>query len=164
MKSLLSLILLLSSFALLAQKADSTKPSHRAINPAMIHYQGEEKLTKDITKEIKTFEPWDSLMLQVDDRIELLSKSYFESKKIRGYKIQIFSGNSRFEATKVKSDFISKFRDAQPPELMYQTPNFKLRVGNYRHRLKAQEDLLKFKEEFPSAFLVNDEIVVSFED
>lgn len=94
------------------------------------------------------------------NKIDLLSEAYWEKKKNLGYRIQIYSGKSRWEATKVKSDFISKHGDETEINLVYQAPNFKLRIGNYRERIIANKHLNKIKETHPSAFLVKDEISI----
>jgi len=95
-----------------------------------------------------------------DERIDLLIQDYTDNKKTMGYRVQLFSGNSRWEAVKVKSDFLKKFRNTTPPHLVYQSPNFKIRVGDYRNRLEAQKHLELYKIDYPSAFVVKDEIKI----
>lgn len=104
------------------------------------------------------------LVLEKDERIDLLAKTYMESKIVKGYKVQIFSGKSRWEASQVKSEFISAYPDLPSPDLVYQAPNFKLRVGNYRDRFEAEKNLRLLKEIFPSAFLVKDQIQIEYKD
>ncbi|MEX2380724.1 MAG: SPOR domain-containing protein [Vicingaceae bacterium] len=104
------------------------------------------------------------LVLEMDERIDLLSKEYMSNKTLKGYKVQIFSGNSRWEASKVKSEFISAYPKLPTPDLIYHAPNFKLRVGNYRDRFEAEKNLRLLKEKFPSAFLVKDQINIEYKD
>jgi hypothetical protein len=101
-----------------------------------------------------------SLTVNQDERLEVLLQDYVDSKKIKGFRIQLFSGNSRWEAVKVKSDFLKKYKEEKAPHLVYQSPNFKIRVGDYRNRLEAQKFLERYKADYPSAFIVQDEIEV----
>ena len=82
-----------------------------------------------------------------------------------GFRIQIYSGSrrtSREESNDVIAKFISIFPDIKY-ELVFDPPNyFKVRVGNYRTRRDALEDLLKIKKEFPNAYPLPD--VIEFPD
>lgn len=100
------------------------------------------------------------LIINQDKRIELLSKLYLKEKTTRGYKIQLYSSHSRWEAEKAKSSFIAQYSDFPTPDLIYQTPNFKIRFGNFRNRFAAEKYIREIKENYPTAFLVKDEISV----
>ncbi|WP_346880669.1 SPOR domain-containing protein [uncultured Algibacter sp.] len=67
------------------------------------------------------------------------------------YKIQLYSGN-RSGAQNAKAKFSNSFSDSQP-SMQYETPNFKVWVGNYRTRLEADRALKRIKRKFPSAFI-----------
>ncbi len=101
-------------------------------------------------------------VLQLDNRypkdLDLLTSAYWEKKKNYGYKIQIFSGKSRWEANKVRSKLINDYENKVSAEVVYQAPNFKVRVGNHRNRLSATQQLLELKPDHPGAFIVKDEI------
>ena len=97
-----------------------------------------------------------------DDRIDLLINDYIENKKIKGYRIQIFLSSTKWEAIKTRSEFLKKYQE-EKSYLIYQAPNFKVRVGNYQDRLIAQEHLDLIKIDFPSAFIVKDEIEIKIE-
>lgn len=96
----------------------------------------------------------DPLMINLDSNMVNYFNSYNENKKIKGYRIQLYSGSSRKEAEEVRTQFMNKYEVR--PQLMYIQPNFKIRVGNYRDRMAASKDLLFYKIEFQSAFLVRD--------
>ncbi|WP_299382435.1 SPOR domain-containing protein [uncultured Lacinutrix sp.] len=67
------------------------------------------------------------------------------------YKIQIYSG-SRQRAESIENSFDSSF-NSWSSKLVYETPNYKVWVGNFRTRLEADKALLKVKKNFPSAFI-----------
>lgn len=74
----------------------------------------------------------------------------------QGYRIEIFSGNSKEEARKLKhSD--SKFSSMRC-YLTYQQPYYKLRVGDYEDQESAKLDAKKLARTYPSSFLVPDEV------
>ena len=54
-------------------------------------------------------------------------------------------------------EFLKKFPDDMA-YLIYQQPNFKIRVGDFRDRLQAQQFYLKLLPIFNTAFIVKDEI------
>ncbi len=66
------------------------------------------------------------------------------------YKIQIFSGG-RNKAENVKTGFLYTFKQ-WPTKMEYETPNYKVWVGNFRTRLEADRALVKIQEKFPAAF------------
>lgn len=92
------------------------------------------------------------------ENLELLISAYWEKKKNYGYKVQIFSGKSRWEANKVRSELINEFQNEISAEVVYQAPNFKVRVGNHRDRLSATKQLHELKEDHPGSFIVKDVI------
>ncbi|WP_228852646.1 SPOR domain-containing protein [Aegicerativicinus sediminis] len=67
------------------------------------------------------------------------------------YRIQIFSGD-RSGAEKSRSEFQSSYGQF-PSNITFETPNYKIWVGNFRTRLEADRALLDIKKKFPSAFI-----------
>jgi hypothetical protein len=84
---------------------------------------------------------------------KIIKKSPFTE----GYRIQIFNGNSREEAMKVKSDFYNKFPSIRC-YTVYQQPYYKVRVGDYPNPESARNDLKLLGRHFPSSFLVPEKI------
>jgi hypothetical protein len=66
-------------------------------------------------------------------------------------KIQIFNGNLR-NAEKTKSKFERKYEDI-PANIKFETPNYKVWIGNFRTSLEAERYLVEVKETFPNAFI-----------
>lgn len=101
-----------------------------------------------------------------DDRIGNLLEKENEINKskgtMKGFRVQIYYGSgaeSRTLARKVQSDFIKQFPN-QPSYLIFQSPNFKIRVGDFRTKLEAEKFMLEVKEYFENAFIVKDEIAL----
>ncbi len=92
--------------------------------------------------------------IQQDEKIpELLEKkTAMVQDGIIGdrYRIQLFSGDNN-EASKV----IKEYRSLYPlwtSTIVYETPNYKVWVGNFRNSLEADRALLEIKKSFPAAF------------
>ncbi|MEI8110448.1 MAG: SPOR domain-containing protein [Chitinophagia bacterium] len=59
----------------------------------------------------------------------------------KGFRIQVLSSPKREDAIRVKADLLTNFPDHKA-YILYQSPNFKVRIGNFIRR----EDALKLKE------------------
>jgi hypothetical protein len=97
-----------------------------------------------------------------DARLNNLIKKHKEFNEAKngmdGYRIQIFfdSGTgSKSKAYSQKSKFLSLFPDLSA-DIVYEEPNYKVRVGDFRTRMEAQGFLNEIKAEFESAFIVLD--------
>lgn len=88
----------------------------------------------------------------VNKHVEINSKA-----PIKGYRIKIHFGSDKNKAKEIKAKFISKFPDIAAYE-KYDQPNFNIRVGDFRTKLEAYKALKEIQLEFPSSFLVQDEI------
>ena len=74
-----------------------------------------------------------------------------------GYRIQIYNGNEKEEAMKIKTQFYSKFPNIRCYTL-YQQPYYKVRVGDYPNPEAAKNDLKTLSYHYPSSFLVPEKI------
>jgi len=74
-----------------------------------------------------------------------------------GYRVQIYFGSVRQKASEVKQDFSGKHPNTAS-YLTYLAPNFKVRVGDFRSRLDAQGFLKSIEGQYPTSFIVQDEI------
>lgn len=105
-----------------------------------------------------------SIEIIQDTRVDTLISRYTQVKQkqesIEGYRIQISAGSNRNNVYQTKSQFYQNFPDIKQ-YIIYQSPNFKLRVGNYRTRLEAYKDLQDILPLFNGAFIIRDEIKIS---
>lgn len=87
-----------------------------------------------------------------DHEIETLIRLKKEVNKTKvNYRIQIFNGN-RNGAIKAREDFRKTFSEWST-YMRFQTPNYKIWVGNFKTRLEADRALQRIKKEFSSAFI-----------
>lgn len=78
-----------------------------------------------------------------------------ENKLSDGYTIQLYYG----EKNKANST-IRNYRNSYstwPATIKYETPNYKVWVGNFSTRIDADRALIEIKEKFPSAFILKPE-------
>lgn len=107
---------------------------------------------------------WDKLNIQSDPKIiDLLKQEAAQNKKsgtISGFRLQIYFGSgekAHAQAIKIKTDFLSSNPDVKT-YLLFKSPDFIVRIGNFRTKseaLKMQKALLF---QYPNAFIVADEI------
>lgn len=98
-----------------------------------------------------TFAQQGSATIVQDKSIDRLLEFKKDLRTIEIYKIQIYSGN-RLTAEKTKSEFLSIYRDWKTT-MEFNTPNYKIWVGNFRDRLEADRALARIKKEYTGAFI-----------
>ena len=77
------------------------------------------------------------------------------NKKIQNLKIQIYNGD-RNQAETVKAEYIETFNDTSA-KMIYETPNYKVWVGNFFTQIEADKYLLKIRKKYKSAFIFRPE-------
>jgi hypothetical protein len=87
----------------------------------------------------------DSIIVHKDPRLDVLSLKQMQINKrtammtstglYKGFRIQVLSTNKREDAFNTKTILLANFPD-QKSYVLYQSPNFKVRIGNF---LKSDE-------------------------
>ncbi len=97
-----------------------------------------------------------------DADIRVLMNNYVKEKKkekgTNGYRVQIFFGSghkSRENANNTRNAFVSKYKNISA-HVVFEEPNFKVRVGDFRSKSEALEVLVKVKEDYEGAYIVKD--------
>ena len=97
-----------------------------------------------------------NLDIEINDEIEkllslkiLVNKNKYEKNY---YAIQLYNGNYAV-AKKILSEFKIKFPEWESI-LSFETPNYKVRVGNFKEFLEASKKLDYIRGLYPSAFLL----------
>ena len=89
--------------------------------------------------------------INADPNIKSLLTSKFAEKNNGNYKIQLYYGSLN-KAHAVLSKFNSKHSE-WPGKIEYETPNYKVWVGNYQTRIEADKAMIQISKNFPSAFI-----------
>jgi len=104
-----------------------------------------------------------SIKINQSNKLDSIIKLKKElNSKIQNLRIQIFSGD-RDNAEQIIKEFIEIFNDTTA-DVIYETPNYKVWVGNYYTQLEADKRLLEIRKKFRSAFIFRPEIQEIFED
>jgi len=86
--------------------------------------------------------------LEIEKVIEIKKELSKNSSMLR---IQIYNGN-RDEAKEVKEKFEKRKIDSIV-DIVYETPNYKIWIGNYVNQLEADIKLLEIKKYYSDAFI-----------
>ena len=76
--------------------------------------------------------------------------------KIQNLRIQIFNGD-RENAELVMKEYLEIFNDTSA-SIVYETPNYKIWVGNFYNQLEADKRLIEIRKKFRSAFIFRPEL------
>jgi len=88
----------------------------------------------------------------VQELLVLKSKMTESNELNERYKIQLFSGSTLEAANEIRKKF--KIRHPNhPASIEYQTPNYKVWVGDFRDRLEAERLFISIKDDFKSSFV-----------
>ena len=97
-----------------------------------------------------------NLDIKISDEIEkllslkiLVNKNKYENNY---FAIQLYNGNYE-KAKKILSEFKNKFPEWES-NLSFETPNYKVRVGNFKEFIVASKKLDFIRRLYPSAFLL----------
>ena len=108
-----------------------------------------------------------SVIVHKDPRIDLLVKKQIqineetsrEARRIsKGYRLLVINTIKRDETTAAKTKVYTFFPELKS-YLLYQTPYFKLKVGNFKDRKEAEDYRERLQKYFPKGvFIMNDTI------
>ena len=110
-----------------------------------------------------------SVIIHKDPRIDLLVKKQIqineetsrEGRRVgKGYRLLVINTNKRDEAVAAKSKVYTFFPELKS-YLIYQSPYFKLKVGNFKDKKEAEDYRERLQKYFPrGVFIMNDTIEI----
>ncbi|NND62891.1 MAG: SPOR domain-containing protein [Flavobacteriaceae bacterium] len=89
---------------------------------------------------------------KISELLDLKKSLEKENKLTDGYTIQLYYGNLS-RANSVIRNYRNRFGE-WPATIEYETPNYKVWVGNYTRRIEADRALMEIQKSFPSAFIL----------
>lgn len=97
-----------------------------------------------------------TIIINQDEKIPeilALKKSLEKDNKLTvGYTIQLYYGELS-QANKILKEYRTNF-DSWPASIEYETPNYKVWVGNFSSRLEADRARFEIKSKYPAAFIL----------
>ena len=103
-----------------------------------------------------------SVTVVKDPRIDMLLKKQYElNRKVEilnkksgpGYRVMVINTNDRTKALEVKSRMMSEFPDHKS-YLVYQSPYFKIQIGNFKTRQEAEDLRKRIMRMYPTGVMV----------
>lgn len=90
--------------------------------------------------------------IEQDSDIDKLLEYKKDIKTTKVFKIQVFQSIDPDKAQREKSNFLNAY-DKWPVDIVWNTPNYKVWVGNFATRLEADRALLKIKKHYMNAII-----------
>lgn len=92
----------------------------------------------------------------VRSMIETYQLKAEKKSEIDGYRIQIFNGR-KDDCLLSRGNFLRQFPEI-PAYLLYEVPEYRTQVGDYRTRLEAEAFLRQIIQDFPGSFVLKTKI------
>ncbi len=116
----------------------------------------------------------DTIIVRKDPRLDVLTIKQAQINKhssmmtsnglYKGFRVQVLSTPSREEAFKMKTDLLTRFPE-EKSYLLFQSPNFKVRIGNYLKREDAEKVKLQLNKILSrGTYVVEDGIEYALKD
>jgi hypothetical protein len=108
-----------------------------------------------------------SVVVHKDPRIELLVRKQMEineettresRRNMPGFRIQVINSTDRNKVFAAKTKIYQQFPELKP-YLMYQAPNYKLKVGNFKTQEEAEDYQKQLSRLFPSGLYIIRDII-----
>lgn len=102
-----------------------------------------------------------TIQAQLNAMREAMAASNKNLKFSQGFRLVIYSGGNRDEANKVMTD-VRKIT-TEIPELVYEQPNFRVKLGNFFNKTDAFALYTQIKSVYPHAVITNERITIPLE-
>lgn len=89
---------------------------------------------------------------KINELVALKTQLSKENKLTDGFTIQLFYGEYSKATAMIQS--YKSTSSTWPATIEYETPNYKVWVGNFINRLEADRALLQIQKNFPNAFVL----------
>ena len=116
------------------------------------------------TEESNLPELFYNIDINEDPRIEKMLSWHIENNKFKnkidGFRVEIFFSSeidAKEKALKKKSEFLALYPDNNV-HIEYISPNFRVKVGDFRTKNEALKLYKEIKNTYPLAFIITDEI------
>lgn len=110
----------------------------------------------------------DSILVRKDPRLDLLSAKQAQINKrtammtssglYKGFRLQVISTVNRDKAFKIKTELLNLFPD-QKSYTTFQSPSFKVRIGNFLKREEAEKFRKILNQYFPQGVYVVEDAI-----
>ena len=88
-----------------------------------------------------------------DGDIDKLLEYKKDIKTSKVYKIQVYNNTDPDKAKREKANFLNSYNQ-WPVEIVWNTPNYKIWVGNFATRLEAERAAVQIKKKYMNAIIL----------
>ncbi|TYR37358.1 SPOR domain-containing protein [Sphingobacterium phlebotomi] len=88
---------------------------------------------------------------------KVVDKKSGKRVKVRGFRVQIFSGSSRGDAYAVQSKFQTSYKDIGS-YVTYDEPNYRVKVGDFRSRSEATNFMRELRTQYSNVFVFTEDV------
>ena len=122
---------------------------------------------KDTTMRPVPMDSTNPVVVEKDARIEQLVRKQIEINElttresrryVQGFRIQVINSPDRTKVFAAKVTVYEQFPDWKS-YLLYQSPNYKLRVGNFKTQEEAQDALKQLSKLFPAGLYIIPDVI-----
>jgi len=100
----------------------------------------------------------DSVVLNTKEKHAALLEAYISYNKAKGdYRIQIVSGSLATANETLKN--LDRSFSGWPNSIDFESPSFRLRIGNFKTRLEAERMLIDVRKKYKNAVLLKPQLV-----
>ena len=110
----------------------------------------------------------DTIIVHKDARLDVLTQKQIALNKraammtsngqYKGFRIQVISTGNREDALKVKTDLLTRFPD-QKNYMVFQSPSFKVRIGNFLKREDAEAFRKQLVDLYPQGGYIVEDVI-----
>ncbi|MCZ2223098.1 MAG: SPOR domain-containing protein [Chitinophagales bacterium] len=110
----------------------------------------------------------DTIIVRKDARLDILTQKQIIINKrssmltstgqYKGFRIQVISTRDREKAFSIKADLLAKY-PTEKVYVMFQSPYFKVRFGNYIKREDAEKQRKILNKSFPNGVFVVEDVI-----
>jgi len=107
--------------------------------------------------------PGGNVNITQDQRLQTIINNHIaanQERPLEGWRVQIYFGNgstAKAKAESIKKEFLLAYPETEA-YLVYDSPYFKVRVGNFRNKLDAEKFKIKIQDDYEKVFLIEEEI------
>jgi hypothetical protein len=112
---------------------------------------------------LKGFTPQQDITKLLNARVDSLAVKNKRMKFAQGFRVLVYTGNSREEVKKVRLK-LRTLLEEEPVYDEFKQPTFRVKAGDYYNRLDAYYTLSKLQKDFPNAIVVPDQINILKEE
>lgn len=91
--------------------------------------------------------------VEQDSDIDKLLEYKKDIKTTKIYRIQVYQSVDPDKSEREKSNFLNAYGEQWPVKIVWNTPNYKVWVGNFATRLEADRALAKIKKKYMNAII-----------